>query len=169
MSNMLVSCDDSDLEAEQAYLATAREALDAMAAKAAGVLEFGEQAVIDENTAEARIVVEHLRDRTASLDVGDGGLCFGRIDEDPLLADGDTWYVGRRHVENAATEPVIVDWRLPVAIPFYRATSADPQGLKLRRRFTCEGDDIVAMFDEKLDDPESVVGAGLPDPLYIRP
>ncbi len=139
-----------------------------MVDRAEATLEFGERAVREENTAEARIARSHLKDRTASLNLGNATLCFGRIDEDPLLAAGDTWYVGRRHIENADTEPVVVDWRVPVAIPFYRATSADPQGLALRRRFTCEGDTIVAIFDENLDDPDSVIGAGLPDPLLAE-
>ncbi len=160
--------DHPDLATEQAYLDAARVALDEMAARAEATLEFGERAVREENTVEARIARAHLKDRTASLNLGDSTLCFGRIDEDPLLADGDTWYVGRRHIENADTEPVVVDWRVPVAIPFYRATSADPQGLALRRRFTCEGDQIVAIFDEHLDDPESITGAGLPDPLLAE-
>ena len=37
------------------YLSTAQDALVAMAEKAAAVLEFGERAVAEENTAEARI------------------------------------------------------------------------------------------------------------------
>ena len=157
-----------DHEAEQAYIRAARAALVGMQERAGAVLEFGERAVEEENTVEARIARAHLRDRTDSLQLGDATLAFGRIDEDPLLAAGDTWYVGRRHIENEDTEPIVVDWRVPVAIPFYRATAADPQGLALRRRFTLEGDDLVALFDEHLDDPESVVGAGLPDPLLAE-
>lgn len=139
-----------------------------MLERAETTLEFGERAVAEENTVEARIARAHLRDRTKSLRLGDVTLAFGRIDEDPLLADGDTWYVGRRHIEDESTEPIVVDWRVPVAIPFYRATAADPQGLALRRRFTLAGDDLLALFDEHLDDPESVVGAGLPDPLLAE-
>ena len=157
-----------DHEAEQAYILSAREALDGMQERAAAVLEFGERAVEEENTVEARIARAHLRDRTDSLQLGEATLAFGRIDEDPLLADGDTWYVGRRHIENEDTEPIVVDWRVPVAIPFYRATAADPQGLALRRRFTLSGDELVALFDEHLDDPDSVIGAGLPDPLLAE-
>ena len=54
------------------------------------------------------------------------GLSFGRIDDE----DGDTWYVGRRHVEDERGDPVVVDWRAAVATPFYRATLADPLGLR---------------------------------------
>ena len=39
------------------------------------------------------------------------------------------WYIGRRHVEDARGDAVVVDWRAEVATPFYRATAVDPQGL----------------------------------------
>jgi DNA helicase IV len=157
-----------DHDAEQAYLDGARHALREMQERASAVLEFGQRRAEEEGSADAQVVLEHLRDRTASLELGDSTLAFGRIDEDPLLADGSSWYVGRRHIEDEANEPLVVDWRVPVAIPFYRATAADVQGLKLRRRFTLAGDELVAIFDEHLDDPESVIGAGLPDPLLAE-
>lgn len=157
-----------DHETEQSYLNEARVALDEMREQANAVLEFGEQIVREENTVDSRVVRAHLQERSASLELGESTLAFGRIDEDPVLADGDVWYVGRRHIEDANGEPLVVDWRVPVAIPFYRATAADVQGLALRRRFTLEGDDLIAIFDEHLDDPESVVSAGLPDPLLAE-
>ncbi len=168
MSPSTATPEHPDHVSEQDYIRRARVALDDMLRRAEATLEFGERAVAEENTVEARIARAHLRDRTESLHLGDATLAFGRIDEDPLLADGDTWYVGRRHIEDENTEPVVVDWRVPVAIPFYRATAADPQGLALRRRFTLSGDELVAVFDENLDDPDSVVGVGLPDPLLAE-
>ncbi|MFQ5558373.1 MAG: HelD family protein, partial [Acidimicrobiales bacterium] len=75
---------------------------------------------------------------------------------------------GRRHIEDGHGEPIVVDWRAPVAIPFYRATAADPQGLALRRRFSCDGDELLAIFDEHLDDPDSMSGAGVPDPVLAE-
>ena len=48
-------------------------------------------------------------------------LLFGRIDEE----DGPTWRIGRRHVEDTRSDPVVVDWRAPVAVPFYRASAKD--------------------------------------------
>ena len=157
-----------DHDAEQAYLKRSRVALDEMHKRSVAALEFSDQIVHEENTVDSRVVRAHLRERSASLDLGDSTLAFGRIDEDPMLADGDVWYVGRRHIEDEQGNPLVVDWRVPVAIPFYRATAADVQGLALRRRFTLEGDELIALFDEHLDDPESVVSAGLPDPLLAE-
>ena len=64
--------------------------------------------------------------RLRSLDTEVDGLAFGRLDAE----DGDTWYVGRRHVEDERGDPVVVDWRAPVSTPFYRATAADPLELR---------------------------------------
>lgn len=157
-----------DHAAEQAHLRRARRALEAMDERTARAVEFAEQRVHDEDSADARIARGHLLDRRAAVDVGAVALCFGRIDEDPVIADGDHWYVGRRHVEEADGTPVIVDWRAPVAVPFYRATAADPFGLERRRRFSCDVDELLAIFDEQLDDPTAAAAAGIPDPVLAE-
>ncbi len=157
-----------DHAAEQAYLLAARAALRAMVERSARALEFADQRVRDEDSADARIARAHMVERQGAVDVGDVALCFGRIDEDPSVSDGDRWYVGRRHIEDAEGAPVVVDWRAPVAIPFYRATAADAFGLARRRRFSCEIDELVAIFDEHLDDPDSMRAAGIPDPVLAE-
>jgi DNA helicase IV len=168
MSDSSARAAHPDHDAEQAYIHAAREALHEMQDRAASALAFGEQSVAEENTVISHTVRSYLRDRTEDLQVGDATLAFGRIDDDPLITDGDVWYVGRRHIETEDGHPLVVDWRAPVAIPFYRATAVDAQGLALRRRFTLTGDELVALFDERFDDPESVVAAGLPDPLLAE-
>ena len=45
---------------------------------------------------DSAIAKAHLNARLRSLDTEVDGLAFGRLDAD----DGDTWYVGRRHVED---------------------------------------------------------------------
>jgi len=157
-----------DHAAEQAYLRRARAALDSMVERSDRVLEFADQRVTDEDSVDAKIARAHMADRRAAVDVGNVALCFGRIDEDPVITDGDQWYVGRRHIEDADGSPVIVDWRAPVAIPFYRATAVDAFGLARRRRFSCEIDELVAIFDEHLDDPDSMTAAGIPDPVLAE-
>jgi DNA helicase IV len=157
-----------DHVAEQAYLRRARAALDAMVARSVRVLEFSEQRVRDENSVDAQIARAHMAGRRAAVDIGTVNLAFGRIDEDPVIGDGQQFYVGRRHIEDEHGSALIVDWRAPVAVPFYRATAADPFGLSLRRRFTCEVDELIAIFDEQLDDPESISAAGIPDPVLAE-
>ena len=57
-----------------------------------------------------------------------------------------------------------------VATPFYRATAADPLGLRRRRRFVMTGRRLDDLFDEVFDDPDSVDAArgGVPDPLLAE-
>jgi DNA helicase IV len=88
--------------------------------------------------------------------------------------DSDTWYIGRRHIEDEQHDPVVVDWRAPIAAPFYRATGADPLGVALRRRFTLDSPDggssnVTAYLDEHLDDPDAAdVASGIPDPVLAE-
>ena len=108
------------------------------------------------------------RDRQLRIDqlTDRGGvLCFGRIDQ----YFSQRWYIGRRHIEGEHGEPLVVDWRAALAIPFYRATVADPMGLDLRRRFLVESRQIVDIFDENLADPGAVeAGVYVPDPLLAE-
>src|SRR3954453_24014533 len=47
----------------------------------------------------------------------------------------ETFHVGRRHVRDAAGDPVVIDWRAPASRAFYGATADDRMGVRLRRRF----------------------------------
>ena len=57
--------------------------------------------------------------------------------------------------------PVVIDWRAPVSRPFYRASTADPMGVELRRRFGFDGGELTAHEDERF-------GAGAPA-VFPRP
>lgn len=153
-----------DLGAEQRWLDQAYHHLEGMQARTLEARQAGDRAVRDENTIDARVAQYHLRRREAALVEATGPLCFGRIDTD----DGDRWYVGRRHVEDAEANPVVVDWRAPVSAGFYRATAVDPCGVDHRRRFSVIEREIVSIFDEDLTDPESAGASGLPDPLLAE-
>jgi DNA helicase IV len=153
-----------DVDAEQAYLDEAYRCLAAMrdrTARTTGIAEGAAQAV------DSAIAQQHLAHRLGTLDVDVPGLSFGRLDGE----DAARWYVGRRHVEDARGDPVAVDWRADVAVPFYRATAVDPLGLRRRRRFMMTGRRLDDLFDEVFDDPDSVDAAhhgGIPDPLLAE-
>ncbi|MGW5849272.1 HelD family protein [Streptomyces sp. NPDC055254] len=68
-------------------------------------------------------------------------------------ADGEQFYIGRRHVHDADGDPMVIDWRAPVSQPFYRASRTDPQDIALRRRFGYTGGELTAYEDEHLCDP----------------
>lgn len=156
-----------ELPDERAHLAFARRSRDRM-------IEQLEQ--VDPDSSADAITKEYIEmtvwDALNDLRSPGAGDFFGRID-----TDGEQWYIGRRHIEDERHEPVVVDWRAPIAAPFYRATGADPLGVALRRRFTFDaatsGDggasDITAYLDEHLDDPDAAdVAGGIPDPVLAE-
>jgi DNA helicase IV len=63
--------------------------------------------------------------------------------------DVETFHIGRLAVHGPDQEPLVVDWRAPVAAPFYRATGRDPLGLLLRRHLALEGRRVVGVEDER--------------------
>jgi DNA helicase IV len=144
-----------ELDAERAHLAFARASRDRMIERLASVDPEG---AADEITKEyIEVTVADALDDLRSPGAGD---FFGRIDE---------WYIGRRHIEDDDHDPVVVDWRAPIAAPFYRATSVDPLGVAFRRRFTLDDGDLTAYLDEHLDDPdEGEVAGGIPDPVLAE-
>ncbi|HEX6454129.1 MAG TPA: AAA family ATPase [Trebonia sp.] len=86
----------------------------------------------------------------ALKDIPDAPLFFGRLNYgDDSDFKGQAFHMGRRHVHDRDGTPVVIDWRAPVSRPFYRASSADPMGVELRRRFGFDGGELTAYEDER--------------------
>ncbi len=152
---------EDELEAEQRYLDVAYGRLDEMRRAALRVAE-GYADVRRGGTHQARLerdaAAANTRRRLAALDIGDNPLCFGRIDLRDR-ADGP-YYVGRISVTDAEQAPLVVDWRAPVAEPFYRATAVEPMGVVRRRHFHIRaGRELLGIDDEVLD-ADAVAEAG---------
>ena len=153
-----------DLDAERRHLAFARASRDSMIERLEAVDPAG---AADEITQEyVEVTVADALDTLRSPGAGD---FFGRIDGDADAGGDGPWYVGRRHIEDDTHDPVVVDWRAPIAAPFYRATAVDPLGVAFRRRFTLADGDLIAYLDEQLDDPDAGgAAAGIPDPVLAE-
>ena len=148
-----------ELAVERDHLSFARRCRDSMIQRFRAV---DPSASADEITSEyVEVTVAEALEDLHSPGAGD---FFGRITDE----HADRWYIGRRHIEDDAHDPVVVDWRAPIAAPFYRATGVDPLGLSHRRRFTMVEGDISAYLDEQLDDPDSVTATGVPDPVLAE-
>lgn len=146
---------------EQRHLERATAALRAMAARTTTALGATQAAA---TAADSEVAAFHLRRRLESLADRDDALAFGRIDQ-----EGERWYVGRRHVEDEAGTALVVDWRAPVSVPFYRATVHDPLGLDRRRRFLTEGRQLLDILEEDFSDPDrALLSGGIPDPLLAE-
>ncbi len=131
--------------------------------------------LISEQThlARSREQLARMRARTASMDASAGGdwvsreylqstfalrmkqladdptipLFFGRLDYDEGLGE---FHIGRRHVSNEDGDPLVIDWRAPVSLPFYRATRTEPMGVELRRRYGFQHGTLTSYEDEDL-------------------
>jgi DNA helicase IV len=80
-------------------------------------------------------------------------LFFGRLDYDSRLGaeQDETLYIGRRHVTGeAGGEPLVIDWRAGMSLPFYRARPGEAMGVRLRRRFGFAHGRLTAYEDEDL-------------------
>ncbi len=84
-------------------------------------------------------------------------LFFGRLDylhapgaDKAEGAEGERFYIGRRHVHDAEGDPMVIDWRAPGA----RSNPASKKlDVGLRRRFGYTSGDLTAYEDEHLSDP----------------
>lgn len=145
---------------ERAYHDTCRAALAAMVDGA------GEQVVVGEDVsasgADAEVLGYRLRSRAKEMrELPDGPLFFGRLDfDDHTDADhaGQSYHIGRLRISEApAVPPLVVDWRAPVSRAFYQASSRDPRGVAVRRRFGWApgsrggSADLTGLEDERLD------------------
>ena len=151
---------DPVLAAERDHLARAADCLTRMCTATTAVVDAGVDAWASERLGAAR--AERLRSLAADPGVP---AFFGRTDAgpgDPAAGPGEVFHIGRRHVRDAAGDPVVIDWRAPMSRPFYQASAADPQGVARRRRFGFAGGELTSYEDELLaagedDGRESVV------------
>ena len=150
---------EAELAAEQAHLDEAYARLEVLQARARDLAqaEWSDHSKTPAAMLERDAREAHGTRRLGSLRV-DGGLCFGRIDR----TSGETFHIGRVGVADDDQRPLVVDWRAPVAEPFYRATPREPLGLLRRRHLLTRGRRVVGIEDEPLDlDADDVRRRGL--------
>ncbi|MEI7593405.1 MAG: hypothetical protein WCK41_09325 [Actinomycetes bacterium] len=136
-----------DLEAEQAYIDRAYAYLEASrkaASRMTTMVEVGRGGT-EQARFERDVIWETMLTRLTQLELGDASLCFGRIDQ---AGEPEPYYIGRVAVSNDVQDPIIVDWRAPVAEPFYRATGRQPMGILRRRHFATRGRVLLDLEDE---------------------
>jgi DNA helicase IV len=173
-----VSSVHPELEAEQAYIDFAYECLDRSrlaATRIESMVEVGPRGGTNQARFERDVLWDTMLARLKQLHLGNASLCFGRIDfeagapGEPAAPDeGGSFYIGRVALADESQEPVIVDWRAPIAEAFYRATGRQSMGLRRRRHFATRGRELLGIEDElfgaataELDGPGTeLVGRG---------
>lgn len=143
------------IDQEQAHLSVLYDRLDEMRAYAdkrlrTVLLETG-------GTPQARTERESFTqlytEDLAKYDAAEHGLCFGRIDITADHEEPEPRYIGRLGIldEDNDYEPLLLDWRAPLARPFYLATTAAPDGVLRRRHIRTRNRRVTAVNDEYLD------------------
>jgi DNA helicase IV len=151
-----------DLAAEQAHIDRAYDSLERSreeAKKLRSMVEVGKGGT-EQARWEREMIEGNIAQRLASLQLGDASLVFGRIDR-TQGEGGDSFYNGRLAVADEQREPLVVDWRAPVAEPFYRATGRSPMGLVRRRHFSTRGRQLLAIEDELFGESAGLLGGEL--------
>jgi DNA helicase IV len=107
-----------DVPAEQAHVDLAYERLAAMRASAEAMLQaaFGERGGTFQAVTERDIRVRNSLGRLEHLQIGREALVFGRIDRaGPDRQLPEAFHIGRLAISAEDQEPLVVDWRAPVA------------------------------------------------------
>ncbi len=166
---------EREIAEEQAFLDVALSALDHMRQ---GARELRDSAAVANmrgagDLVERDVVMGTALHRLDQLAIGDQPLFFGRIDYQANgHGEGDTYHVGRLAVSDDALNPLVIDWRAPVAEAFYRATGVEPLGLSRRRHVAIRANEVSSVEDEyfadangELDLPESEMRAATEEGL----
>ncbi|QVQ52442.1 AAA family ATPase [Spiractinospora alimapuensis] len=157
---------DPEIHAEREFLAHARASL-RWRQRDVSVTPSVQDSSEDADYTVVNRLLRWDRERYAEAlaDLPDVPLFFGRMDypagtvfEDDgadrptptRTLDADRVYVGRRHVRGSDGDPLVIDWRAPISVSFYRATPESPHGARARRRYGFESGTLTAYEDEWL-------------------
>jgi hypothetical protein len=154
---LAAKADPALIAADERHFAAIADTLEQSIAELAGRLEaelrapggIGQKAM-DRDTEVHRLSARLRTLRRFGLD-----LCLGRMvgaeevgAEDGAAGNPEPVYVGRLGLTDSAGRRLLVDWRSPVAEPFFGATHANPMGLASRRRYRWTRGRISDYWDE---------------------
>ena len=144
------SARQAELEREQAYLTRLYDRLDVLRdqtrSRLAEVRRRGATGT-PQNRSERDAFATLYEDRLAQLNAVESGLAFGRLD----MRTGERHHIGRIGLTDEGHDTLLVDWRAPVAEPFYRATATDARGVVRRRHLRTRGRALLDVEDDVFD------------------
>ncbi len=138
-----------DFDAEREHIERAYARLDLSRSAAESITDNVESHAGGTHQAryERDVLADKVRSRLEDLDIGDQSLVFGRID----LEGDEYFHIGRVAVFDEDRNPLVVDWRAPIAESFYRATGRQTMGLRRRRHFITRLRELLGIEDEHFD------------------
>ncbi|QGG42968.1 HelD family protein [Aeromicrobium yanjiei] len=154
------NAEQREIEAEQSYVDTVYERLDASAKVARSLVVEGMargHVGNEGGLVERDAMVYQASKRLSALNAAHDGLVFGRLN----MLNGESRYIGRIGVRDADREILLIDWRAPAAALFYQATAQEPAGVIRRRVLRCSNDQVIGIEDDLLD------GDNAPDDMVV--
>ena len=146
---------EREITEEQRFLDLALTALDHMRDEARSLRDSAAVANMRGagDLVERDVVMGTALHRLDQLAIGDQALFFGRIDYAPdHRGTGEHYHVGRLAVSDDNLNPLVIDWRAPVAEAFYRATGVESLGLSRRRHVAIRANEVTGVEDEYFTD-----------------
>src|ERR1700722_5785748 len=144
---LAVKADPALIAADDQQFAAIAASLEQSIADLSGRLQAELRAAggIGQKALERDLEIHRLSARLRLLHRFGLDLCLGRM----VSADrSEPVYVGRLGLTDMAGRRLLVDWRPPVAEPFFGATHANPMGLVSRRRYRWTRGRISDYWDE---------------------
>jgi DNA helicase IV len=145
--NLSAKADPALIADDDRHFAAIAESLKQTIADLSGRLDAERKAPggIGQEAMDRDMEVHRLTARLRALRRFGLDLCLGRI-----VSEGSTEpvYIGRLGLTDSEGRRLLVDWRSPVAEPFFGATHANPMGLASRRRYRWTRGRVGDYWDE---------------------
>jgi DNA helicase IV len=145
--HLAAKADPALIAEDERHFAVIAESLQQTIADLSGRLEAERMAPggIGQEAMDRDLEIHRLSARLRALRRFGLDLCLGHIvsDDNP-----EPLYIGRLGLRDSAGRQLLVDWRSPVAEPFFGATHANPMGLASRRRYRWTRGRISDYWDE---------------------
>ncbi|WP_432977833.1 HelD family protein [Dactylosporangium sp. CA-233914] len=105
--------------------------------------DLGENPDAAANAGAGRWLSTFRRGRRESLAGPEQEVAIGRVD----LLEDERYYIGRETIFDDQRNVLVVNWQSDLGKRYYEASPDDPQGLRLKRSFSCEGNRILDFAD----------------------
>jgi DNA helicase IV len=139
----LIARDEEQFAAIARTLEQTLDDLTGRLAETSSASDVSGQAAMDRDLEVHRLTARLRTLRRFGLD-----LCLGHL---VRADDPEPVYVGRLGLTDRDGRRLLVDWRSPVAEPFFGATHADPMGLRSKRRYRWTRGRVSDYWDEVYD------------------
>ena len=153
---LAAKADPALIAGDERHFAAIAESLEQTIADLSGRLDAELRAPggIGQEAMDRDLEIHRLSARLRALRRFGLDLCLGHI---VGAGHAEPVYIGRLGLRDSAGRQLLVDWRSPVAEPFFGATHANPMGLASRRRYRWTRGRISDYWDEVFT-PEGLAG-----------